>query len=630
VTFPYDPRQRPAVLASSKLGRACLAISLLLSCASFPVDSQSSAAGTTQQSAAATKRLRSFLDADWKYWVGEYPENATIYGYPGENGRWTDYSPEAIARRNQHLHQSLAELEAIPRAELASAEQLNYDLYHEELQLAIGGLAFHNDAFPLASEFPENLYMPVNQMGGVQQYVADVIAQMPMSSASDYRDLIARLNRIPAAIDQTIALMKVGMAQGYTPPKITMRDVAKQAEAQIVSDPTASPLLAALKNFPASVTPSERQQFAQQATVAYTQNVAPAFTRLRDFLANTYVPACTDAVGAGALPNGADYYKYLVRWETTTSMTPAEIHQIGLDQVKEIRAQMNDVIDASGFKGNFADFVRYLNTDPKFTFPSSDDMLLQYRAKAKLADPELAGLFGLLPRLPYGVKQVPPAAAPSQTTAYYEPGSPLAGRPGYLFVNTYDLPSRPTWAVDDLVLHESVPGHHLQISIAQEMQDVPEFRKQLNYTSFVEGWALYSESLGPEIGFYADPYSKFGYLSAQMWRAVRLVVDTGVHSMGWSRDEAIQYFEENTGQPHLNSVVEVDRYIVWPGQALAYKVGQLKIVELRRQAEQQLGAKFDIRGFHDAVLDQGALPLDILEKQVGAWIASEKANPAAH
>jgi len=409
-----------------------------------------------------------------------------------------------------------------------------------------------------------------------------------------------------------------------------MRDVAKQAEAQILSDPMASPLLAALKNFPVSVTPAERQQLTQQAAAAYTQKVVPAFTRLRDFLTNTYVPACRDSDGAAGLPDGANYYKYLVRWETTTSMTPAEIHQIGLDQVKEIRAQMNDVIDASGFKGNFADFLKYVNTDPKFTYRSADDMLLQYRAKGKEADPQLAHLFGLLPRLPWGVKEVPAASAPSQTTAYYEPGSPMAGRAGYLFVNTYDLPSRPTWAVDDLVMHESVPGHHLQISIAQEMQDVPLFRQQLGYTSFVEGWALYAESLGPEMGFYTDPYSKFGYLSAQMWRAVRLVVDTGVHSMGWTRDQAIQYFEENTGQPHLNSVVEVDRYLVWPGQALGYKVGQLKILELRKRAEQQLGSNFDIRGFHDAVLDQGALPLDILEKQVYAWIASEKAKPTSH
>jgi uncharacterized protein (DUF885 family) len=582
-----------------------------------------------QQSDAAARSLRAFLDADWKYWVGEYPENATIFGYAGENDRWTDYSQQAIDRRNQHLHQSLAEIEAIPRAALPAAEQLNYDLYHEELQITIDGLAYHGDAFPLASEFPENLYIPVNQMGGVQQYIPDVIAQMPAEKVSDYRDIIARLNGVPNAIDQTIALMKLGLAAGITPPKITMRDVALQTSAQVVGDPMKSPLLEAFNNFPASISAADRKQLTDQALAAYSQKVSPAFQRLRNYLENFYVPGCRDSVGIDSIPDGANYYKYLVRWETTTGLTPEQIHQTGLDQVKSIRAQMNDVIDSTGFKGSFADFIKRLNTDRQFVYPSADDMLLHYRALTKEADPQLAHLFGLLPRLPYGVKQVPAASAPSQTTAYYEPGSPIAGRPGYLFVNTYNLSARPSWAVDDLVLHESVPGHHLQISIAQEMQGVPEFRKQLGYTAYAEGWALYAESLGPEMGFYSDPYSKFGYLSAQMWRAVRLVVDTGIHSQGWTRDQAIQYFEENTGQPHLNSVVEVDRYIVWPGQALGYKIGQLKILELRHKAEQELGDRFDIRNFHDAVLDQGALPLDILEKQVDAYIASQKAR-AAH
>jgi uncharacterized protein (DUF885 family) len=270
-----------------------------------------------------------------------------------------------------------------------------------------------------------------------------------------------------------------------------------------------------------------------------------------------------------------------------------------------------------------------MNTDPRFRFSSADDLLVYVRDIAKRADPELAHLFGGLPRLPYGVKPVPEAVAPSQTAAYYDQGAPSAGRPGYVYVNTYKIESRPRWDAEDLFLHEGVPGHHLQISLAQEMNGVPEFRKQLGYTAYVEGWALYAESLGGEMGFYADPYSKFGYLSAQMWRAVRLVVDTGIHSMGWSREQAIEYFEENTGQPEQNAVVEVDRYIVWPGQALGYKIGQLKIQELRHAAEQELGDHFDIRAFHDAVLDQGALPLDILDARVTKWAAARKAKQPA-
>ncbi len=613
-----------------RLSLFLIAALALISLASSAGRAQTSAQGAAPQNASATQRLRAFLAADWKYWVEQYPENATGYGYPGENDRWTDYSPAAIASRNQHLHKSLAELEAIPRNELPASEQLNYDLYQEQLQVTIQGLAYHGDAFPLQTEFPTSLYMPISQISGAQQYIPDVIAQMPMEKESDYRDLIARLNGVPAVIDQTIALMKLGMAQGWTPPKITMRDVPKEVDGQIFADPAASPLLAAFKNFPASISDADRQQLTEQAKTAYTQKVVPAFTKLRDFLANTYIPACRESVSAGALPDGANYYKYLVRWETTTSMTPDQIHQTGLDQVKQIRGEMNDVIDSTGFKGNFNDFIKFMNTDKQFIYPSQADMLLHYRALAKEADPQLAHLFGLLPRLPYGVKAVPAATAPSEYAAYYEPGSPIAGRPGYLFINTYDLPSRPSWDAEDLILHEGVPGHHLQMSLAQEMTDMPEFRKQLGYTAYVEGWGLYAESLGPEMGFYTDPYSKFGYLSAQMWRAVRLVVDTGIHSEGWTRDQAIQYFEENTGQPHLNAVVEVDRYIVWPGQALGYKIGQLKILELRHDAQQKLGSRFDIRKFHDAVLDQGALPLDILQKQVDAWVAAQNTGTEGH
>jgi uncharacterized protein (DUF885 family) len=578
----------------------------------------------------ATKRLREFLAADWKYWIAEYPENATLFGYPGENDRWTDYSPQAIARRDRHLRESLAELEAIPRNELPAGEQLNYDLYREQLQTTIAGAAFHDDAFPVMTVSPTNLYMPINQVSGMQQYVPATIAQMSMEGESDYRDLIARLNGIPAVVDQTIDLMKEGTAHGWTPPRITMRDVAKQAGAQVVSDPMTSPMLAAFKKFPEAVPAAEREELKREAVAAYTGKAAPAFAKLRDFLAQTYVPACRDTISVTGLPGGADYYKYLVRWQTTTGMSAQEIHQVGLDQVKEIRAEIDEAITQAGFAGRFAGFVKFVNSDSRFRYQSADDMLLHYRAIAKEVDPELAGLFGLLPRLPYGVTAVPDAIAPSQFEAYYQPGSPIAGRAGYLFVNTYDLPSRRSWDAEDLVLHEGVPGHHLQISLAQEMKDVPEFRKQLGYTAYVEGWALYSESLGPDVGLYTDPYSKFGYLSAQMWRAVRLVVDTGIHSMGWSRDQAIEYFIENTGQPEQNAIVEIDRYIVWPGQALGYKIGQLKIQKLRKMAERELGARFDVRRFHDAVLDQGALPLDILEARIKQWTAEQKTKIAAN
>ena len=597
-------------------------IPAVLVSAHFAVAQNATAAKSSSDS--ATRELREFLAKDWKYWMHEYPEAATNFGYPGENARWSDYSPASIAARNEHLKEALRQLKAIPRAELPASEQLNYDLYDELLQTAVDGLRFHDDAFPIPSVFPGNLYVPITQVEGPLQDIPNTIAMMPATAPAQYQDILARLNGIPTVIDQTIDMMKNGMAHGWTAPKITMRDVPKQAESQVVSDPLASPLLAAFKNYPASFTAEQKADFTRRAETAYREKVAPSFRKLADFLTQTYIPACRDTISISDIPDGAAYYKYLVRWHTTTDMTPQQIHQIGLDLVKQTRNQMDELIKQTGFQGSFGDFVKFINADPRFKFTSKDDMLLHYRATAKRADPELEHLFGKLPRLPYGVRAVPDAVAPSQTEAYYEQGAPDAARPGYLYVNAYDLPSRPTWDMEDLILHEGVPGHHLQISLAEEMQGVPEFRKQIGYTAFIEGWALYAETLGPEMGFYTDPYQKFGFLSAVMWRAVRLVVDTGIHSMGWSRDQAIQYFEETTGQPALNSVVEVDRYIVWPGQALGYMIGRLKIQGLRHDAEQALGDRFDIRAFHDQIVDEGALPLDMLESRTKAWIAAQK------
>ena len=315
-----------------------------------------------------------------------------------------------------------------------------------------------------------------------------------------------------------------------------------------------------------------------------------------------------------------------MRWQTTTNLTPQQIHEIGLVEVKRIRAEMDKVIASTGFSGSFHDFTEFLRTDPRFYYDKAEDLVNGYRIIAKKADPQLAHLFGKLPRLPYGVTPIPDFKAPSQTTAYYQPGAPSAGRPGQYFVNTYNLHARPKWEMEALSIHEAVPGHHIQIALAQELEGAPEFRKHVGYSAFVEGWALYAESLGEEMGFYTDPYSKFGQLTYEMWRAVRLVVDTGMHAMGWTRQQAIDYFREHTGKTDQDITVEVDRYIVWPGQALAYKIGQMKIRELRREAEAKLGAKFDVRKFHDAVLEQGAVPLGLLEKHMKGWIAAQAAG----
>jgi uncharacterized protein (DUF885 family) len=569
----------------------------------------------------ASDALRSQLDEDWKYWMTQYPELATAYGYPGQNMRWTDYSPAAIDARAEYLEKSLGRLKGIDRAQLSGEEQVNYDLYTDLLETAVKGLEFDNDAVPIKNVIPHNLMMPMNQLEGIQQDIPRTFAMMPSATREDYENIVLRLERAATLIEQTIALMEQGLALKMTPPKVTFRDVPAQVKAQIFDDPMKSPMLEAFANMPLAIGEPHAGLLKQRARAAYEQQVVPALGKLHEFLVVRYLPGCRETTDVSSMPNGAAQYAYNVKWHTTTNKTPEEIHEIGLAEVKRIREEMDKVMAAAGFKGSYDEFKKFLRTDARFYFRDAESLLAAYRDIAKRADPELAHLFGHLPQTPYGVKAVPAAIAPSQTTAYYDAGSLAAGRSAFMFANTYKLESRPKWEMEALTMHEAVPGHHLQVSIAQELQDLPEFRKHSSYTAFVEGWALYSESLGEEMGFYSDPYSKFGQLTYEMWRAIRLVVDTGLHSMGWTRERAISFFREYAAKTDQDIIVEVDRYIVWPGQALGYKMGQLKIRELRTQAEGQLGAKFNVRQFHDVVLGQGAVPLELLEVQVNSWAA---------
>ena len=559
-------------------------------------------------------RLRQLLAQNWEYTMREYPEFATAVGYPGQNARWTDYSLEAIARRKRELNDPLTALKAIDRGTLSAADQLNYDLFRRNLADALD-----------ESRFPGEL-MPITQLNGVQQDVPSTITQMPAAAVRDYEDIVARLRAVPALVRQTTILLERGLASGVTPPQITLRDVPSQAQDLVVDDPLTSPMLAAFKSFPSEIAASDQQRLRAAAVTAYRDSVSPAFKRLRDFLATKYVPGARTTIGMRDLPNGLAWYQTRARASTTTDLTAERIHALGLSEVKRIRAEMDSVIAASGFRGSFADFVQFLRTDPQFYFTKPEDLLRASRDLAKRIDPELVRLFGTLPRLPYGVLPVPSYSERSQTTAYYQPGSPLGRRAGTYFVNTYNLPARPKWEMDALTAHEAVPGHHLQIALAQELPDVPEFRRYGGYTAFVEGWGLYSESLGGELGLYKDPYSKFGQLTYEMWRAVRLVIDTGLHTMGWTRQQAIDYFKANAPKTEHDITIEVDRYIVWPGQALAYKIGELKIKELRAYAATTLGSRFDIREFHDQVLGAGAVPLDVLDARIKAWIAAVQAR----
>jgi uncharacterized protein (DUF885 family) len=576
----------------------------------------------TRSGDEATRKFRLYLEEDWKRWMVEYPELATAAGFPGQNRRWSDDSPAGIEARKKHLHESAVALKDFSRDSLPRAEQLNFDLYSDLFNTAGEGLQYGDDPLAFRNVVPQNNWMPINQMGGVQQSAAETISTMPNRSVSDYDDILARLEALPVYVEQQQALLQEGLKRGYTPPKLMLRDVPKQIADLIPADPLASALLEPFKNFPVEIPEHDRTRLTNRAKEIYSARLVPAFQKLHDYIASTYLPACRESIAATALPQGAEAYAFHVRWQTTTNLTPQQIHEIGLSEVKRIRAEMDKVIASTNFKGNFHEFTEFLRNDPRFYFDKPDDLVNGYRIIAKKIDPELAHLFGKLPRLPYGVTPIPDFKAPSQTTAYYQAGAPSVGRPGYYFVNTYNLHARPKWEMEALSLHESVPGHHLQISLAQEMENEPEFRKHIGYSAFVEGWALYCESLGEELGMYKDPYSKFGQLSYEMWRAVRLVVDTGMHAQGWTRDEAIQFFKDNTGKTDQDITVEVDRYIVWPGQALAYKLGQLKIRELRTQAEKLQGAKFNVRTFHDAVLENGSLPLNVLTAHMEDWTAT--------
>lgn len=574
-----------------------------------------------QSSRSVATAFRDFLAEDWRRWLAEYPELATSFGYPGLDDRWTDDSPAGIEHRNRHLVESRATLKGIDPKGLPARERTNYDLYRELFEVAELGLAFGLDPLPFRLGVPHCLLAPLNQMEGIHLTASDTLDIQPRDRLSDYENILARLNSLPSAVDQNLGLLERGREKGFTPCRVALRGVPDQVRGLIPGEPLESPLLRAFTAFPSRVNESDCHRLVETATGTYRDRVVPAFERLHEYLVSKYLPACREETGVSSLPNGTALYEYLVQWQTTLNLTPKEIHEVGLGEVRRLRAAMEGLLAKTGFSGGFQEFLDYLRTDDRFFYSSADALVDGYRVIAKKTDPGLARLFGRLPRLPYGVLPVPSFRAKSSPTAYYMPGAPATGRPGTFYANTYELHSRPRWEMEALALHEAVPGHHLQIALAQEHEDLPDFRRFTGPTAFVEGWGLYAESLGEELGLYEDPYSKMGEYIYDMWRSVRLVIDTGMHALGWSRDDAIRFFRENTGKSEVDIAVEVDRYIVWPGQALAYKMGQLKIRELRSLAEKALGERFDPRSFHDRVLEEGAIPLGRLDARVRSWIA---------
>jgi uncharacterized protein (DUF885 family) len=555
--------------------------------------------------------LKAFFALSWKHQMTESPEYATAVGYPGQNGRWSDRSEATLDRQEREEDTELRFLkQSIHPSKLGKSDRLSYDLYVRSLEEDIEGRRFHGR------------YLAISQLGGVHQDSPRILEDMPHATVADFEDAISRLRALPVLVEQDIALLKEGLRRKIVPARITLRDVPDQVAALLEKDPSKNPLLVSFRKLPESIPLAERERLQVEARAALAERDIPAFAAFREFLSGTYLPGTRESVSWKDMPLGDEWYAFQARRETTTKLSPDEIHQLGLSEVARIREEMRKLVAATGFKGDLGEFNQFIRTDRRFFFTEKDELLRRYRDIAKRIDPELGRLFGKLPRTQYGVKPVPEYSEKSQPTAYYDPGSFESGRAGTFFANTYALDTRPSWEMTALTCHEAVPGHHLQISLAEELEGGPEFRKHSFYTAYVEGWGLYAESLCSELGLYEDSYSRYGQLTYELWRAIRLVLDTGIHHLGWSRQQAIDYFKENSAKTEHDITVEVDRYIVWPGQALAYKIGQLKISALRKLAADSLGARFDVRAFHDAILGGGALPLDLLELRVRDWIAS--------
>jgi uncharacterized protein (DUF885 family) len=572
----------------------------------------------TRGAGTESARLRQFFDLYWTIRMRESPDLATFVGYPGLNDRWPDFSAESIALILRIAREERAALATIDRSRLTAAEQVDYDLARRRLDMQIEGERFNELDDVLA----------IDQLNGIDVELVELLGAMPARTVLDYETLLARLRGFPTAVDQTLTQLAKGLAAGITPPRVTLRDVPERVRGLLADDPWKSAVLQPFQKLPEAIPAADRERLRKEAARVFVEQVAPALRKLHDYLVGTYLPGARESIAMSELPDGRAWYAYELRVNTTTDLSPAQIHQLGLSEVRRIRGEMDALIAATGFAGSFAEFCRFLLTDPRFFYDRPEDLVAGYRDIAKRIDPELLRLFSRLPRLPYGVKAMEGAGTKSAPSAYYTSGSLAAGTPGWFLVNTYDLKSRPKWQMEALALHESVPGHHLQYAIAGELAELPDWRRWDVYPAFSEGWGLYAESLGGDLGLYQDPYSRFGRLSAEVWRAIRLVVDTGLHAMGWSRQQAIDYCKANSAKPEHDVEVEVDRYIVQPGSAPVYKLGELKIKELRRYAESELGARFDVRAFHDHLLGHGQLPLDLLGKSVRAWVAAAKAAAA--
>ena len=583
----------------------CLAV---LSSCQIQIDTSVTTSVTTD--VTEDKKFELYLDELWESNLKRRPVFATRLGDKRFNNKITSNTVEEFEKNKTQIQIDFKNLNSFNFDDLSEENQLNYRLKHVSLSSSIE-----------LSEYP-SYFMSLNQRGGVQSYY-ETGDRLNFTSKQDYNDWLTRLSQYSNNIENSYENNKAGIEAGYTQPKLVTSGVISQIEAILDSTLENHPYLQVfLEADEMLLTAEEKETLVNEAKVLITEQINPAYTKLHEFLVNEYLPNSRESIGIKDVPNGKSWYEDLASYHTTTKLSPDEIHAIGLKEIKRIRQEMETIISDLEWDGDFQSFLNYLRTSPRFYYDNPEDLFNAYLIMAKTIDPLLPKIFKVFPRAPYGVIPIPAESAPYTTTAYYNSAS--KGKPGYFYANLYKPESRPKYEIPVLTVHEAVPGHHFQISIAQELKDVPTFRKYLSFTAFVEGWGLYSEELGEYMNLYDDPYDKFGQLTYDMWRAIRLVVDTGMHYKNWSRDDAINLFLENTAKSQLDIENEVDRYIAWPGQALAYKIGQLKILELRTKAEKELGDDFDIKDFHHEILKRGSLPLSILETYINEWIYQSK------
>ncbi|MFP3940219.1 MAG: DUF885 domain-containing protein [Thermoanaerobaculia bacterium] len=570
------------------------------------------AVGLAASDQDAATRLHDLFESEWEWRLEENPLLATNVGRHEYNDRLGSAAPEDLERRAERTREFLDDLAAIDRSDLGTQDRVSYDMFRRQLDDRITSHEFGT------------WQVPINADSGFHMTLARLPEEVPLATVDDHEDYLARLRELPRYFEEQIGNMRRGLERGMTVPRVVLDGYEQTIAAHVVDDATESVFWAPFEELPVGVPASEHERLRSEGREAILEAAVPAYRSFHRFMVDEYIPGARESLGASELPDGEAYYAYLVRSFTTLDITPEEVHEIGLEEVERIHAEMLDVIEETGFEGTFDEFIELLRTDPRFYPETPEELLKEAAWIAKRMDGELPALFKTLPRLPYTVEPVPDHMAPKYTAGRYVGPPEGSTRPGIYWVNTYDLPSRSLYTLEALTLHEAVPGHHLQTALAREIEGLPEFRRYSYLSAFGEGWGLYSERLGLEAGFYTDPYSNFGRLTYEMWRACRLVVDTGIHAMGWSRERAMDYLAEHTALSLHEVRTETDRYISWPGQALAYKMGEIEIRRLRREAEEALGTDFDVREFHDAVLLHGSVPLPVLEDNVERWIEEEK------